>query len=70
MQSRRDSPPPWLRLQDVSKVHPDAFLSPEFPICNREMMERRHTMFFGDIVRVTRNVLDLFHAELQVREPT
>src|SRR4249920_851026 len=50
----------WLRLQDVEKVHPDAFLFPDFNLQLAQMMERETTMFFDDIVR---NVLDLFTAD-------
>jgi hypothetical protein len=53
----------WLRLQDVEKVHPDAFLFPDFTLQLAQMMERETELFFNDIVRSDRSVLDLFSAD-------
>jgi hypothetical protein len=53
----------WLRLQDVEKVHPDAFLFPDFNLQLAQYMERETELFFDDIVRNDRSVTDLFTAD-------
>jgi hypothetical protein len=53
----------WLRLQDLEKVSPDAFW---FPNYNRQLMEamRRETeVFFEELVRQDRSLLELFSAD-------
>lgn len=52
----------WLRLQDLEKVHPDAFLFPDFDQQLASAMQRETELLFDDIVRNDRNVLDLFTA--------
>jgi hypothetical protein len=53
----------WLRLQDVEKVHPDAFLFPDFSLQLAQDMEKETELFFNDIVRGDHSVLDLFTAD-------
>lgn len=53
----------WLRLQDVEKVHPDAFLFPDFNLQLANDMERETQLFFNDIVQNDRSVLDVFTAD-------
>ena len=53
----------WLRLQDLEKVHPDAFLFPDFNLALAESMQRETELFFQDIVRNDRNILSLFTAD-------
>ncbi|MEO7521013.1 MAG: DUF1592 domain-containing protein [Gemmatimonas sp.] len=52
----------WLRLQDLEKVHPDAFLFPDFDLQLANAMQRETELLFNDIVRNDRNILDLFTA--------
>jgi hypothetical protein len=53
----------WLRLQDIEKVHPDAFLFPDFNLQLAHSMQRETELFFNDIVQNDRSVLDLFTAD-------
>jgi len=53
----------WLRLQDVDKVHPDPNFYPNFDDNLADMMRRETTMFFDNLVREDRSVLDLFQAD-------
>jgi hypothetical protein len=53
----------WLRLQDVDKVHPDPNFYPNFDDNLAEMMRRETTLFFNNLVREDRSVLDLFQAD-------
>lgn len=53
----------WLRLQDLEKVHPDAFLFPDFDLSLSQSMQRETELFFQDIVRNDRNVLTMFTAD-------
>ncbi|HYV98470.1 MAG TPA: DUF1592 domain-containing protein [Gemmatimonadaceae bacterium] len=53
----------WLRLQDLDKVHPDAFLFPDFTQQLADDMRRETELFFGDIVRNDRSILDVFTAD-------
>jgi hypothetical protein len=53
----------WLRLQDLEKVSPDVFW---FPNYNRQVMEamRRETeIFFDQLVREDRSLLELYSAD-------
>jgi hypothetical protein len=52
----------WLRLQDLEKVHPDAFLFPDFDLQLAQDMEHETELFFNDIVRNDHSVLDLYKA--------
>jgi len=53
----------WLRLQDLEKVHPDAFLFPDFNLELADAMRHETELFFNDVVRNDRSVLDLFTAD-------
>jgi hypothetical protein len=53
----------WLRLQDLEKVHPDAFLFPDFDIEMAKSMQRETELFFQDIVRNDKNILTMFTAD-------
>ncbi len=53
----------WLRLQDLDKVRPDAFWFPDFDQQLADAMRRETELFFYDIVRGDRSVLDLFTAD-------
>ena len=52
----------WLRLQDIEKVRPDAFWFPDYNQQLADAMERETELFFGDIVRGNRSILELFTA--------
>jgi hypothetical protein len=52
----------WLRLQDLDKVHPDAFLFPDYDLQLADAMREETTLFFNDIVQNDRSVLDLLNA--------
>jgi hypothetical protein len=52
----------WLRLQDVEKVRPDAFWFPDYDQQLSDAMIRETQLFFRDIVKSDRSVLDLFTA--------
>ena len=53
----------WLRLQDLEKVHPDAFLFPDFDLKLALSMQRETELFFEDMVRADRSVLTMFTAD-------
>jgi hypothetical protein len=53
----------WLRLQDMGKVHPDAFWFPNFDQNVADAMRRETEMFFDNLVREDRSVLELFNAD-------
>src|SRR3954452_24813909 len=53
----------WLRLQDVDKVRPDAFWFPDYTQQLADAMKKETELFFNDIVRNNRSVLDLFTAD-------
>ena len=52
----------WLRLQDVDKVHPDAFIFPDFDERVSRAMQRETELFFNDIVRNDKSIFELFSA--------
>jgi len=53
----------WLRLQDLEKVHPDAFLFPDYDSQLAHAMQRETELFFLDLVRNDRSFLDLYTAD-------
>ncbi len=53
----------WLRLQDLEKVHPDAFLFPDFDLKLANSMQRETELFFEDVVRNDGSVLTMFTAD-------
>jgi hypothetical protein len=53
----------WLRLQDIEKVHPDALQFPNFHEQLATALRRETELFFYNIVREDRSVLELFTAD-------
>jgi len=53
----------WLRLQDLDKVQPDSFWFPNYSRQLMASMRRETELFFYDIVRENRSVLDLYRAD-------
>jgi hypothetical protein len=53
----------WLRLQDLDKVKPDAFLFPDFDLQLANAMQKETELFFEDVVRKDRSVLSIFSAD-------
>ena len=53
----------WLRLQDVDKVHPDVYWYPDFDDRLAAAMRRETELFFADLVKRDRPVLDLLTAD-------
>jgi hypothetical protein len=53
----------WLRLQDLELVRPDAFWFPDYDQQLADAMRRETELFFADLVRGNRSVLDLFTAD-------
>ena len=53
----------WLRLQDIDKVKPDPNFYPNFDdnLAGHDA-ERNRVMFFNNLVREDRSLLDLYHA--------
>ncbi len=52
----------WLRLQDLEKVQPDVRQYPDFDEQLRGAMRKETELFFYNIVRENRSILDLFTA--------
>ena len=53
----------WLRLQDLEKVHPDAFLFPDFDAKLAGAMQKETELFFQDIVRRDASIFELYTAD-------
>ena len=53
----------WLRLQDVDKVHPDPNNYPNFDDNLAADMRRETELFFNNLVREDRSLLDLYRAD-------
>src|SRR5205823_5468693 len=53
----------WLRLQDLDKVRPDAYYFPDYDQQIADDMRKETQLFFADLVRNDRSVLDLFTAD-------
>jgi hypothetical protein len=53
----------WLRLQDLNKVHPDAFWFPDFDQQLADAMRHETELFFYNLVKEDRSVLELFSAD-------
>ena len=49
----------WLRLQDLEKVHPDALTFPDFDQQLADSMRRETELFFYNLVREDRSILEL-----------
>jgi mono/diheme cytochrome c family protein len=53
----------WLRLQDLDKLNPDVRYYPDFDEQLKQAMRRETELFFTNLVREDRPVLDLFTAD-------
>lgn len=53
----------WLRLQDLSKVHPDPNFYPNFDENLADLMREETVTFFNHLVREDRSFYDLFTAD-------
>jgi hypothetical protein len=53
----------WLRLQDLEKVAPDAFWFPNYDLNLAQAMRRETELFFHNLVREDRSVLELFNGD-------
>ncbi len=53
----------WLRLPDLEKLHPDAILYPLYDATLAQAMERETELFFENLVREDRSVLELLTAD-------
>jgi len=53
----------WLRLQDLEKVSPDAFWFPNYNHQLMEAMRRETEVFFDELVRQDRSLLELYSAD-------
>jgi len=53
----------WLRLQDLSKINPDALLYPQYDQTLAAALRRETELLFDAIVREDRNVLELLTAD-------
>ena len=53
----------WLRLQDVEKVSPDAFRFPNYSRQFAQAMRRETELFFHNLVREDRSLLELYGAD-------
>ena len=53
----------WLRLQDLDKVHPDAFWFPDFDAQLAHDLRRETELFFNTLVLEDRSVLELYTAD-------
>jgi len=53
----------WLRLQDLSKLHPDALRYPQYDARLAASMKRETELLFDHLLREDRSVLDLLTAD-------
>jgi hypothetical protein len=53
----------WFRLQDLYKVHPDPNFYPNFDENLADSMRRETELFFYNLVRENRSVLELYNAD-------
>jgi hypothetical protein len=53
----------WLRLPDLENLHPDVRIYPDFHDQLKESMRRETELFFSNLVREDRSVLELLTAE-------
>ncbi|MEP6832146.1 MAG: DUF1592 domain-containing protein [Gemmatimonas sp.] len=52
----------WLRLQDLDKVHPDAFFFPDFDQQVANSMIKETELFFTDLIKNDRSIMDMYTA--------
>lgn len=53
----------WLRLQDLDKLQPDAFRFPNYSQQLADAMRRETVLFFDNLVREDRSLLELYSAD-------
>ncbi len=53
----------WLRLQDIEKVHPDALQHPDFHGQLAEDMQHETELFFYNLVKENRSILEMLNAD-------
>ena len=53
----------WLRMQDMDKVEPHAYWFPNFSEQLRDDMKRETELFFDDVVREDRSLMELYSAD-------
>ncbi|MDE2876507.1 MAG: DUF1592 domain-containing protein [Gemmatimonadota bacterium] len=53
----------WLRLQDLEKIQPDVRVAPDFDESLKRAMHRETEVFFDNLVRADRPVLELLTAD-------
>lgn len=53
----------WLRLQDLDKVHPDSYWFPDFDQQLADAMRRETELFFANMVREDRPLIELYEAD-------
>ena len=53
----------WLRMQDMDKVRPDAYWFPNFNEQLRDDMKRETELFFDNLVREDRSLMELYRAD-------
>ena len=53
----------WLRLHDLEGLHPDALLYPQYDQKLAEALRRETELFFGNLIREDRSVLELLTAD-------
>ncbi len=53
----------WLRLQDLDNVAPDAFRFPNYSVQLAQAMRRETELFFHNLLREDRSLLDLYNAD-------
>ena len=53
----------WLRLQDLDKIQPDVRVKPDFDEPLKRAMVKETEIFFGNLVKEDRSVMELFTAD-------
>src|SRR5690606_12719329 len=53
----------WLRLQDLEKVHPDAFLFPDYDLQLAQSMQQETELFFNHLVEEDKSLLEVLTAD-------
>ena len=53
----------WLRMHDLEGLHPDALLYPQYDQKLAEALRRETELFFGNLIREDRSVLELLTAD-------
>jgi hypothetical protein len=53
----------WLRVQDLDKVHPDAFFYPDYSEVTAGLMRKETMLFVEDIVRQDKSFFEIYTAD-------